>query len=114
MRKRRVLVLDCTTKKYPREGKLIQSLLKICGLYKPAKSASLYYKVKFIKELKRKLKTRTKYDVVHISAHGSPEGIGNGSTWEAKTNEIAEVKNCKTAFHKAKLVHVSACVSNCK
>ena len=111
MRKRRVLILDCTTDEDPREGKLIQRFLSICRLHKPARSACLYYKVKSKDKLISTLKTRTKYDIIHISAHGSPDGIGNGSSWEAKTEEIAQVK---TPIRKAKLVHVSACVSNHK
>jgi hypothetical protein len=111
MKKRRVLILDCTAKEEPREGKLIQSLLRICKLHKPAMSASLYYTVKSAEELISKLKTKTKYDIIHISAHGSPKGIGDGKTWEVKTEEIIEAR---TPFRKAKLVHLSACVSSYK
>lgn len=65
--------------------------------------------VKNKNKLLQKLTTKTKYDIIHISAHGSTDGIGNGSTWTAKTEEIAEKR---TPYYKAKLVHVSACLSN--
>lgn len=111
MIRRNNLILDCTTNKEPKEGKLIQSLFYIFALKKPSKSSCLYYKVKSKQEFLSKLSTGTRYDIIHISAHGSDEGIGNGSTWEAKTDEITD---CKTVTLKANLIHVSACVSNRK
>lgn len=108
MKKRRILVLDCTVNGEPREGKMLQSFFKICEWHAP-KSTPLYYPVKTKARLLSKLKTKTKYDVIHISAHGSPTGIGNGSNWEANIEEIAQVK---TPFRKANLVHVSACGCN--
>ena len=106
MKERRILVLDCTPLDQPREGKLLQKFLQICELHKPAKAKSLYYQVKSKSEFLSKLGTKKKYDIIHISAHGSPTGIGNGSTWECSTDEIGEAHNART-----KLVHVSACES---
>jgi hypothetical protein len=111
MIKRSNLILDCTTNKEPREGRLIQSLFDVCTLYKPVKASCLYYPVTSKEGFLSKLSTDTKYNIIHISAHGSPKGIGNGSTWEAKMEEIAEKK---TKNLKANLVHVSACVANRK
>jgi len=103
---RRILVLDCTPLDQPREGKLLKGFFHICELHKPAQAKSLYYQVKSKGEFLRKLGTQKKYDIIHISAHGSSTGIGNGSTWECSTDEISEAHNART-----KLVHVSACES---
>lgn len=111
MRSQRILILDCTANKEPREGRIIESLLKICSLYKPAVSTSLRYKIKSKKDFLDKLSTKTRYNIIYISAQGSSEGIGNGSTWEVKIEEIAKVK---PPLLKANLVHVSAFVSNYK
>jgi len=73
-------MLDCTPNKEPQEGKLIQSLFKICELYKPSRATCLYYTVASKEKSLNKLATPTKYDIIHLSAHGSSEGTGNGST----------------------------------
>lgn len=64
-------------------------------------------------EFLSKLNTNKKYDIIHISAHGSSKGsrdasVGNGSTWSASTEEISQTS------HRAKLVFVNACVSSRK
>jgi hypothetical protein len=109
MTKFRILILDCTPKKDPSEGRLIKEFLQMCQLYKPAKASSLYYKVKSKKEFLSKLSTGKRYNIIHISAHGPPKGkvgIGNGSTWLAEPKEIEETN------HKTTLVFVSACLAN--
>lgn len=103
---RRILVLDCTPLREPREGKLLKSFFRICEVHKPAQARSLYYPVGSKSEFLKKLGTKKKYQIIHISAHGSPTGIGNGSTWEASVHEISDANNAR-----AKLVHVSACQS---
>jgi len=83
----------------------------MCRLYKPAKGSSLYYKINSKKAFLSKLNAGKRYDIIHISAHGPPKnevGIGNGSTWLAKPEEI-EVTN-----HRATLVFANACMANKK
>lgn len=77
----------------------------MCQLHKPVKGSSLYYKINSKKEFLAKLNTGNRYDIIHISAHGARRnevGIGNGSTWLAKPNEISLTN------HKAKLIFVNA------
>jgi hypothetical protein len=109
MNDRRILVLDCTPADQPREGLLLKSFFRICRVSNPARAASIYYPVKSKTEFLRKLGTKKRYNIIHISAHGSPTGIGNGSTWEASTDEIKAAHNAR-----AELVHVSACQSSYK
>lgn len=106
MRKRNILILDCTPQSEPSEGELLWQFLQICKLHKPAKATPLFYKVRSKKEFLSKLNTGTKYNIIHISAHGSSKGLGNGRTWEAKPEDIKETN------HKATLVHASACLAN--
>jgi hypothetical protein len=106
MKSRRILVLDCTPADQPREGLLLKSFFHICRVFNPAGAASIYYPVKSKTEFLRKLGTKKRYDIIHVSAHGSPTGIGNGSNWEASTDEIKAANNTR-----AELVHISACQS---
>ena len=111
MQKRRILILDCTRNHEPSEGRLLKELFEICRLYKPAKASSLYYKVNSKKEFLNKLNTGKRYDIIHISAHGSKEtevGLGNGSTGSAKPEEIEKTN------HKAILVFANACSASNK
>ena len=106
-----ILVLDCTTKDEPSEGRLLREFFKICKLFKKAKGQALCYPVTSKTEFLSKLNTNKRYDIIHISAHGSTNGrkdasIGNGSTWQASSEEIAETG------HRAGLVFVNACVSS--
>jgi len=110
---RSILVLDCTQKGEPSEGKLLKQFFSICRLFKPAKARAVCYSVRSKSELLSKLDTGKRYDIIHISAHGSKEGqhdvtIGNGSTWRVSAEEVSEVN------HRAKLVFLNACVSNTK
>jgi len=105
----RILILDCTPKDEPSEGRLLKEFFGICRLYKPAKASSLYYKVNWKKEFLRKLNTRKRYDIIHISAHGGTEkkvGLGNGRTWLATPEEIEKTN------HKATLVFSNACLAS--
>lgn len=111
MPKRRILILDCTPKDEPSEGRLVKSFFEICKLYKPAKASSVFYKIRSKNEFLRKLDTGKPYDVIHISAHGEQRkegeiGIGNGRTWWATPEEI------ETTNHKADLVFVNACLAD--
>ena len=110
MTTRRILLLDCTTRKEPCEGRLLKEFFEICRLYKPCKAASLYYKIKSKKEFLSKLNTGKRYNIIHISAHGPPDcqeiGIGNGSTWLASPADIEH------SNHKVTLVFVNACLAN--
>ncbi len=113
MTKRSILVLDCTLKGEPSEGKLLKQFFSICRLFKPARAKAVCYSVKSKSELLRKLDTGKRYDIIHISAHGLKEGprdatIGNGSTWEVSAEEIDGL------HHAAKLVFLDACVSDTK
>jgi hypothetical protein len=113
MTKRSILVLDCTLKGEPSEGKLLKQFFSICRLFKPAKAKAVCYSVKSKSELLSKLDTGKRYDIIHISAHGLKEGprdatIGNGSTWEVSAEEIDGL------HHTAKLVFLNACVSDTK
>ena len=106
-------MLDCTQKGEPSEGKLLKQFFSICRLFKPAKARAVCYSVRSKSELLSKLDTGKRYDIIHISAHGSKEGqhdvtIGNGSTWRVSAEEVSEVN------HRAKLVFLNACVSNTK
>jgi hypothetical protein len=98
--------LDCTTNKEPSEGLLLKRFLDICRLYKPAQATPLRYKIKSKSDFLNKLSTPKKYSIVHISAHGSPDGVSNAKnpTWTASIDEIAEAHKAKTT-----LVHLSAC-----
>lgn len=107
--KKSILILDCTPKDEPSEGRLLKEFFQMCRLYKPAKGSSLYYKVNSKKAFLRKLDTGTRYDVIHISAHGPPDngvGIGNGRTWLATPEDIRETN------HRAVLVFANACLAN--
>ena len=109
MIKRRILILDCTPHDEPSEGRLLKEFFQICRLYKPAKASSLYYKINSKKSFLSKLNTGKRYDVIHISAHGPPEGevgLGNGRTWMAKPKDI------ETTNHKAILVFANACLAS--
>jgi hypothetical protein len=109
MFKRRILILDCTRKEEPSEGRLLKEFFKICRLYKPAKAFPLVYKINSKKDFLQKLNTGKRYDIIHISAHGGTKrkiGIGNGRTWLATPEEI------KKTNHKAELVFVNACLAN--
>lgn len=111
MTKFKILILDCTPKGEPSEGRLVKEFLQMCKLHKPAKASSLYYKVKSKREFLNKLSRGKRYDIIHISAHGAQRGkvgIGNGRTWLATPEDIKETD------HKATLVSVSACVANKK
>ena len=105
MRARSILVLDCTPKAEPKEGLLLKHFFQICALHKPAKSTAIFYSVRSKSELLKKLSAHTSYDIVHISAHGSENGIGNGF-WEATIDDLMQIKKRK---YKATLIHVSAC-----
>lgn len=109
MTDRRILVLDCTPKDEPREGRLLRSFFQICKVDKPARAASLYYPITCKTGFLKKLGTKKRYNIIHISAHGSSTGIGNGSTWEASPEEIKNAHYART-----QLVHVSACESSYK
>ncbi|HML02345.1 MAG TPA: hypothetical protein VK487_03115 [Candidatus Bathyarchaeia archaeon] len=109
MEDRRILVLDCTPKKEPREGQLLKSFFAICKVFKPRQAASLYYPVTSKTKFLKKLGTKKRYDIIHISAHGSSTGIGCGKAWEVSPDEIKSVHSART-----KLVHVSACQSSYK
>lgn len=111
MTQRRILVLDCTPRNDPSEGLMLKEFFNICKLHKPSKGSSLYYKINSKKEFLSKLNTGKKYDIIHISAHGPPEGkvgIGNGSTWLATPEEISQTN------HRSNLVFANACTSNKK
>ena len=108
-----ILVLDCATQDDPSEGRLLREFFDICKLYKPARGQALCYPVRSKREFLSKLNRPKRYDIIHISAHGSSDGrgdaaIGNGSTWWASSDEIAQTK------HHAKLIFVNACVSSKK
>ena len=109
MVKRHILILDCTPKDEPSEGRLLKEFFNICKLYKPARASSLCYKINSKKGFLQKLNTGKRYDIIHISAHGGLKGkvgIGNGRTWLATPEEIKETN------HKATLVFVNACLTN--
>jgi len=109
MFKRRILILDCTRKSEPSEGRLLKDFFNICRLYKPAKAFTLFYKINSKKEFLQKLSTGKRYDIIHTSAHGGPKGkigIGNGRTWLATPEEITKTN------HKVALVFVNACLAN--
>jgi hypothetical protein len=109
--KRSILILDCTLKNEPSEGRLLKEFFDMCKLYKPVKGSSLYYKINSKRSFLRKLNTGKHYDIIHISAHGPPGGkvgIGNGSTWLAEPEEIAATN------HNARLVFANACLANRK
>ncbi len=106
-----ILILDCTPLEEPSEGSLLKQFFKICELTRPAKAKSLRFQVKSKREFLKKIDTRKKYDIIHISAHGTKNtrletSIGNGRTWSVSAEDIKKTR------HKAKLVFVSACVSN--
>jgi len=107
--KRSILILDCTPKNDPSEGRLLKEFFQICKLYKPVKGSALCYKINSKKDFLNKLDTGKKYNIIHISAHGAPNneiGIGNGTTWWAKPKEIQDTN------HRAKLVFANACLAN--
>ena len=85
---------------------MLKRFLDICRLYKPAQATPLRYKIKSKSDFLNKLSTSKKYNIIHISAHGSPDGISNSRTptWTARTDEIEEAHQSRTT-----LVHLSAC-----
>jgi len=105
----KILILDCTPKDEPSEGRLVKEFFQMCKLHKPTRASSLYYKINWKKEFLSKLSTGKRYNIIHISAHGPPKGkvgIGNGRTW------LAEPKEIEKTNHKATLVFVNACLAN--
>lgn len=109
MAKRRILILDCTPNYEPSEGRLLKEFFQICKLHKPVKASSLYYKIKSKRDFLNKLDTGKRYNIIHISAHGPANnevGLGNGSTWLAKPEEIENTN------HKATLLFANACLAN--
>jgi hypothetical protein len=108
---RSILILDCTPNKEPSEGRLLKEFFDTCKLYKPVTAFSLYCKVKSKRDFLRKLDTGKRYNIIHISAHGTLNdqfGLGNGSTWLATPEEIAKTNN------RATLVFANACSANRK
>jgi hypothetical protein len=63
MAERRILILDCTLKKEPSEGRLLKEFFQMCKLHKPVKGSSLYYKIDSKRDFLNKLNTGKKYDV---------------------------------------------------
>ena len=112
MPRKNILILDCTPKDEPSEGRLLKEFFQICKLYKPAKASSLCYKINSKRSFLQKLNTGKRYNIIHISAHGELKkgkiGIGNGRTWLATPEEIEKTN------HKATLVFVNACLANRK
>jgi hypothetical protein len=109
MTKRSILILDCTPSNEPSEGRLLKEFFQICRLRKPGKAMSLYYKIKSKRDFLSKLDAGKRYDIIHISAHGPSDnevGLGNGSTWLAKPEEIEKTN------HSAKLLFANACLAN--
>lgn len=105
---RRILIIDCTPNDEPSEGRLLKEFFQICKLYKPVKASPLCYKIKSKRDFLNKLNTGKKYDIIHISAHGDENGLGNGRTWQAKPEDISKTN------HKATLVFANACLANRK
>lgn len=76
MFKRRILILDCTRKEEPSEGRLLKEFFKICRLYKPAKAFPLVYKINSKKGISAK--TQYKQAIRHHPYFGS--------RWDKKKN----------------------------
>lgn len=111
MAKRNILILDCTRNSEPSEGRLLKEFFDICRLHRPKKATSLYYKIKSKKDFLNKLNTGKHYSIIHIAAHGPDEGevgLGNGSTWLARPEELKKTKP------KTTLLHASACSASNK
>lgn len=106
MRRRKVLILDCTPRSEPREGRILREFFRICKLYRGARAEALYFPVRSKGEFLRKLNSSKKYDIIHISAHGDSHGVGNGATWSATASEISDRRI------RARLVFLNACLAN--
>jgi len=108
--KRHILILDLLPRGEPSEGALLKKFFDVCRLYKPARAQSLAFKVRGKTEFLRKLNTGTKYDIIHIAAHGEEDRdgvfIGNGRTWAVTPEEIAETD------HRATVIFANACVGS--
>jgi len=110
-----ILILDCTPKTEPSEGRLLKEFFEICRLYKPAKARPRYRQITSKKQFLQKLDTNRRWDIIHIAAHGDNISgetfIGNRNTWKASAAEIKEAGHRRTG-RQATLVFVNACLTS--
>ena len=108
--RKHILILDLLPKSEPSEGALLKKFFDLCRLYKPARAQSLFFKVRGKNDFLDKLDSGTRYDIIHIAAHGDKDRkgvfIGNGRSWSVTPEEIAGTD------HRATLIFANACVGS--
>jgi hypothetical protein len=92
------------------EGALLKEFFDLCRLYRPARVQSLAFRIRGKREFLSNLNTGTKYDIIHIAAHGEENRkgvlIGNGRSWSVTSEEIAGTD------HRATVIFANACVGS--